>query len=383
MEILMLPRIKILFTLILGILACSTAQEINTTRTERAIGTRQYIWEDSSRIDAHYGGSRILNIQIWYPADSLSGNSGLTPYLLFEDQLVNRLNGWNAADFRSLKRVKTASFINAIPAVSAKTPLLIFSPSLGGNLSFYTYYAERFAREGYIVMGVNHRYDSEVVIDRESVVHQANHSFYDSLKALEIPQQITAEGYRKAMGQRQLILAEDLLFALNKLLKEALFQNIIDKKQIGVFGHSIGGAAAIYTSLLDTRIRAVIDLDGTPPSEALGKGIGVPFLFIEDLTDYRNLEGYAKMHRRRSEFCERNSADSWRILIDGINHNSFLDIDFYMSEDSGVIRTSHQSLESISSNMIRFFDFNLRGAKDLNFEKPAHTNCEIIHFQKN
>ena len=33
------------------------------------IGTKSFKWKDSERVDAYYGGNRLVNVQIWYPAN--------------------------------------------------------------------------------------------------------------------------------------------------------------------------------------------------------------------------------------------------------------------------------------------------------------------------
>ena len=100
------------------------------------------------------------------------------------------------------------------------------------------------------------------------------------MKTLDIPSQISAEEYRSAKGIRQKVLGEDLIFSMEKILASPFFKDHIDKNQVGLFGHSMGGAAAIYAALLDKRIKAVVTMDGTPPSIALSNGLSVPFLFI-------------------------------------------------------------------------------------------------------
>lgn len=280
-----------------------------------SIGSQQYCWEDSTRLDEYYGGTRKVNVQVWYPANKVTSNSQRTPYLLFGEKLYNYLEGWSEEDYKSVEKVKTASFIGIpIKDILVKAPLLTFSPSLGGNLSYYTYYAEYFAKKGYIVMGINHLYESEAIV-ADNKVYPANHSFQDSLKSLRIPEDITAEQYRESMGARQKILAYDIQFSLNQLLANKSIGSAIDSLRIGIFGHSVGGAGAVYCSILDKRIKAVINLDGTPPSVALNSGIDIPYLFIEDLTNYKSHEGYAIQHKRRSDFCKLNRADSWRVLI--------------------------------------------------------------------
>lgn len=347
------------------------------------VGTQNYIWNDQGRKDPYYGETRKINVRVWYPADETPTGNKPTSYLIFSEKLYKKLNGWSASDFEAEKKIRTGSFTDA-PILKSlkKAPLLIFSPSLGGNLSYYTYYAEFFAQKGFVVMGINHLYESEVVIDNKDNIFSANHHFHDSLKSLKIPEEITADGYREALGARQKILAKDIVFALDQLLADPGFGSKIDIDKIGVFGHSAGGAAAVYSSILDKRIKAVVNLDGTPPSIALKNGISVPFLFIEDLTDYHNHQGYATMHKRRSDFCTLNRAESWRILIKGFNHNSFLDINYYFAKDTKTAKAEQEKLNMILNYMDAFYCNYLVGENRQGLEPVISDKLEIIRFKK-
>ena len=347
------------------------------------IGTKQFIWEDTTRVDNYYGSIRKVNAQVWYPSivnDSLGIQS---PYFLFYDKVVNKLDGWSDDDYESVENIKTNSILNAsIKKPISKFPLVIFSPSLGGNLSYYTYYSEYLARHDYVVMGVNHLYESEVVISKENNVFTSKLRFHDSLKTLNIPDQITAERYREVKGKRQEILGLDLVFSMNQIFNEPYFKNILDEDKIGAFGHSIGGAAVIYLSILDERIKAVIDLDGTPPTIALNEGIDVPFLFIEDLTDYRNHQGYAKLHKRRNDFCELNRDDAWRVLIGGFNHNSFLDTNYYLSDDENEIQQEEKNLNLVLDYMNKFFNSYLMDLEKMDLVSSHTDTLEVHKFSK-
>ncbi|WP_273565854.1 alpha/beta hydrolase family protein [Maribacter halichondriae] len=378
---------NILILIALVIISCKNqpheALEKNQKITYQ-IGAKYFIWSDSDRIDSYYGGNRLINVQVWYPIDSTQINEKFKPseYYYEIDKVRKDIGGWTENDFNAVSNLKTYSLKDA-PISHSKTnfPLIIFSPSLGGNISLYTYYAEELAKKGYIVAGVNHLYESEYVINEKRAVYPVNVRFHDSLKTLNIPDQISADKYREVKGLRQKVLAEDLIFCLNKLqeVNSNYFNNKIDFSNVGSFGHSIGGAAAVYASYLDDRFKAVIDLDGTPPSIALDNGIDVPFMFIEDLTDYENHEGYKKLHKRRNDFCEKIRADSFRILIGGINHNSFLDINYHMENNNHDKMRFLNTLQITEGYMANFYNHYLNG-KDLNLKEMKIDSLEIIIF---
>lgn len=346
------------------------------------IGVKQFIWEDEQRVDDYYGGNRIVNVQVWYPAIDKEQPYEVAPYYFGIDKAFSSLEGWTKTDLKMINSVQTNSFLDLeIIPLNRGFPLVMFSPMLGGNLSLYTFFAERLAQEGYIVMGINHLYESEFVLTAADLVLPANLTFHDSLKNLSIPDQITAEAYRANKGLRHKVLGEDVIFSLNQLLKNPFFKDHIDTTRIGAFGHSIGGAAVIYASLLDDRIDAVIDLDGTPPSVALENGMAVPFLFIEDLIDYNHHKGYAKVHQRRNDFCALNRQESWRIMIGGIHHNSFLDINYALAEGQIEKEKAYKVLDHIGKYMENFFKAQFF-AQPLNLQPVKTDSLEIIRFEK-
>jgi len=165
-------------------------------------------------------------------------------------------------------------------------------------------------------------------------------------------------------------------------LADISFGSRIDTNRIGIFGHSIGGAAAVFSSILDKRIKAVINLDGTHPSIALNNGIDIAYLFIEDLTDYKNHEGYGIQYKPRSDFCELNRVDSWRVLIKGFNHNSLLDMKYYLAENTSEAQSEKANLDKVISYMDDFLNHYLLGNEELNMESIESENLEIIRFYK-
>jgi len=108
----------------------------------------------------------------------------------------------------------------------------------------------------------------------------------------------------------------------------------------------------------------------------------VPFLFIEDLTDYENHVGYRKLHKRRAEFCELNSAASWRVLIGGFNHNSFLDINYYLGENEADRLDQKQNLDLVFDYMDRFLDTYLLGLDQRPLQPKVTDSLQVFGFKQ-
>jgi dienelactone hydrolase len=361
---------------LLAFIACQTIEKTDKPENSK-VGTTYFIWEDQDRLDTYYGGNRLVNAQLWYPTEDTIGT--IAPYYYEIEDVWESLSHWNKTDIKAVQALSSNALVHAKASNTKEQPLIVFSPSLGGNLSQYSFYAERLAKAGYFVLGLNHLYESEYVITTNKQVKAANHSFHDSLKTLDIPTQITADEYRSKKGIRQKVLGEDILFAIGQL-KASEWKGFIDFDQVGVFGHSIGGAGVIYASILDSTLKAVINLDGTPPSIALENGIDVPYLFIEDLTDYNNHTGYQKLHQRRNDFCQKNRADAFRILIGGIHHNSFLDVNYHLALSQKEKQKALATLEMTNDYMLDFFDHYLKNQKTFEVMEQRSDALEIWTF---
>ena len=376
-----ITNLKISLLLIVVLIPFSLSHSL--VNGEYNVGTKSFRWTDSSRIDPYYSGYRIVNVQVWYPVDVSENNNNCkrSGYYNNIESVWKELPGWSEEDQMLVLNIKTNGLINApISDQKISFPLLIFSPTLGGNTSLYTYYAEALAQLGFVVAGVNHLYESEFVLNEESKLFISDLSFHDSLKLLEIPSQITAEEYRRVKGVRQKVLAEDMIFTLNKLaeVNSQEFKNKMDLNRVGVWGHSIGGAAAIYASILDDRFKAVIDIDGTPPTLALD-GIEVPFMFIEDLPDYKNHDGYMKQYIRRNEFCKNVKGDAYRVLISGADHNSFLDINYYGAESEPDKQEALSVINETLKYITLFFNIYLN-KENLDIEELNTNKLEVVKF---
>ncbi|MFK7924175.1 MAG: hypothetical protein AB8H47_19610 [Bacteroidia bacterium] len=347
-------------------ISCRTApQSVQTTDWNAAdiiAGTRNLILERGIE-DPYYGGKRHLLLQCWYPIEDFPLSAERADYLPFFEVVQKEAN-ISEEEVEALSMIKTRSLAGVrIKKQKGGYPVLILSPALGSHTSSYTYLAEELVSAGYVVIGINHQYESEYVIDPVGRFISANLSFHDSLKEIPIPEQITADGYRAAKGPRQQVLAEDIAFALEELFELNLsnFNNQLDLARIGAWGHSIGGAAVTDAARNTGLIKAVANLDGTPSSDALANGIGLPYLYLEDLTDYRQHDGYRMQFDRRDAFCRKGGSIAYRVLFAGIDHSSFYDYSYQLTPNTAEGIAQKEYLNGFISYLDRFFALHLSG----------------------
>jgi dienelactone hydrolase len=335
------------------------------------IGTKSFAWTDRNRIDSFYGEKeyREVNVRIWYPADPRTSGeaaSQIAPLIPNLEKASPLLLDVSRETVARLLAIETVSRWN--PEIAGRKgpyPVLIFSPSLGGLTAFYSSYAERLAEAGYVVVGVDHKFESWFILNQQGRVIPQDHRFHDELKELRIPEDISADEYRERRGVRLKVLGEDLIFVLNELSKinRTEFGGILDLESVGVFGHSVGGAAAMEAAKLDPRITAVVNFDGTPSGRVLREGMRQPFMMIEDRKDLSQRGNKIQFDRRKA-LCEKVRSDCYRVLIPGADHNSFSEYGWRMTDDPKEKRRRYVILDATFTYLRLFFNRHLLNEED-------------------
>ncbi|KAL4926549.1 PAF acetylhydrolase family protein [Aspergillus undulatus] len=147
----------------------------------------------------------------------------------------------------------------------SKFPIIIFSPGLGTTRLFYAILAQSLASTGYIVISIDHPYDTEFLeFPDRTVVTAAN--ITDDLVPLDVDTR-----------------ARDMSFVLDQLRLGAMGVRVRRTADVAVLGHSLGGAAAAEAMRQDSRFRAGINLDGSMYGPVVRQGPGDderPFLLF-------------------------------------------------------------------------------------------------------
>ena len=107
----------------------------------------------------------------------------------------------------------------------------------------------------------------------------------------------------------------DQLEAINEDDPEGIFTGHLDLERLGVFGHSLGGAAATITCHVDVRCKAVASEDGPVYGDVIEKGLDQPFLYL--LSDSRFFSNPDLLKEARGPFYE--------VAIKGFEHLNFGD----------------------------------------------------------
>lgn len=228
-----------------------------------AVGTTTLELVDPSRPEMYPPNTkahRDLLVQVWYPAERVSG-ARPQPYLpdAFGSFLATSLNrpGF-VLNYQSVIQTHSSK---DVPVAHARPryPVLIFSPGDAGIVQQYTVQMEELSSDGYVVFGINHPYTAAVVVYPDGRTVSRNPPHVSSPEAL----QSWLENSLKVWTQDTRFVLDELE-RLNRGERPSLFAGRLDLNRIGIFGHSFGGTTAGEVCVLDSRCKAVVNLDGPP-----------------------------------------------------------------------------------------------------------------------
>ncbi|WP_373540194.1 alpha/beta hydrolase family protein [Chamaesiphon sp.] len=331
-----------------------------------SVGTTSIYLVDRSRrelCDPANTSNRSLVIQVWYPTTDTSGIKA--PYLA--DPLLIP-----SGTFSHLGLVKTNALL-APPIATAATPypVIIYTPSWGGYRTDNTFQTQELASHGFVVIGLEHPCSVPMAIYPNGKVIYGNlSSDYTSSDA----------AFTKLLqvGEAQLILrTQDIQFVLDRLpeiAKHKLFKNNFNLTQIGIFGHSFGGAAAAQACAIDSRLKAGINMDGLLFGSAAQHGATQPFLFMN--SDYprptaADLRPPHHPHQRsqQTDAWGYEQRDRWfrqhggyNLTLTGSAHMNFSDYPLRsrLNQDGGKI-SPQRAMAIVNAYTLAFFGQELRG----------------------
>ena len=214
------------------------------------------------------------------------------------------------------------------PAVSPRRrayPVAIMRAGSSSSVTNYSTLAEDLASHGYVVVGFDAPYRTDVVV------------FPDGRVVRRTPENnpefcLGRAGEEKDHCVDRLLAAwtADIAFVLDRLERlnagSGRFAGRLDMTRVGVFGHSFGGATAAQFCSEDSRCKAGIDVDGAPHGSVVRAGIRRPFMFL--LSDHG--EASDPVSRRimgdiQSIYDRLPPDGRHRLAIRGASHFAFSD----------------------------------------------------------
>jgi pimeloyl-ACP methyl ester carboxylesterase len=337
------------------------------------VASHSVVLSDQSRLEPFDSDSienRKLQIRFYYPT-KISSNSTRE-----QDRLpVISQNAWDylvgphqvAGKMLRFDNYQNARWNIALGAevdpVQPSYPVLIFSHGYGFSAESYSALSAELASKGYIVVSINHTYGA----------NPSDFGNNDLVWAKPLPSDST--------GAYLPVWSDDQMFVIDQLSlingdPDSLFFNKLDLSNLGVFGHSYGGAASYYTASREPRIKAVIDIDGTI-FDFEDRYIDQPFAFI-----------LSKNHQPKFNF-KLVANDAYQIRFQLFEHISFTDHILWWQWDHDELDLglgkvdAHRAVELTAKITSQFFDkyLNNQSADWLDNQSRKSEEIEILSYQ--
>ncbi|MFD9632719.1 alpha/beta hydrolase family protein [Streptomyces violascens] len=317
---------------------------------------------DASRPDPWVpsSGPRQLTVTMVYPA--VPGTGTPAPYMTLAEAAGHiqraKVPASSGITPQNLSSVTTQAFDGARPQ-RGKHPLVVLSPGFGDPRMVLTSLATELASHGYVV----------------ALVGPTHEDSGETLENGQTPPCAICDDPKLDMDRVTAGRALDASFVIDQLTHGNTawrLAHLIDKHEIGMAGHSIGGASAAATMIADPRVRAGVNMDGKFYPVPMPGQINRPFLMLgaaenrDDTTwgqAWAALGGYKK----------------W-LAVTGANHPSFTDVDL-LEEEAGFPTPALSPARGVvitREYVTAFFDQTLKGIHRPLLDGPSPNNPEVL-----
>ena len=254
------------------------------------------VQEDRHVSFAPPGMPRVLRVQVWYPSVARTSKRA-APYLEWPvAREIAREAGLVASE---LAGVRTNSGMSASPA-RGRFPVVVFSPGYGAPSALYTGLLEDLSSRGFVVVGVDHTYETSIVrLPSGAVVHAT----------------LPHDAPSGPSAIRAVISARDGDIALIRHRLGAIvgrLRGTVERGKLGVFGHSLGGLISAR-AIADGGFDCGADLDGSV--FGVRKRSSRPFMVLSESARDGSLR----------RFWNRLDGERFWFLIHGTRHLDFTD----------------------------------------------------------
>ncbi|ONI67291.1 hypothetical protein BWI15_29540 [Kribbella sp. ALI-6-A] len=362
-----------------------------------AIGTTELHLVDSSRTDPWSGSARPRELMagVWYPAVPTAGPRA--PYVPAEiaRTLARDLTDLFELTPEQLDYAGVRSHARTGVPAYGRHPVVLYSPGFGTSRLMGTNHVEDLVSRGYVVVTIDHTGEAPVRFPGGRVT----------------PAVVSHDAIKKALGVR----VADTRFVLDQLGRLAAGANpdaehrplpaglrhALDLRRTGMFGYSLGGFAAAETMLVDRRIDAGANLDGTMGfgpdgelSESAKRGLDRPFLLF-------GAQGHSHLPQPGAPWNDPSWTSFWQhqrgwkldLSLPRGTHGSFADYQFSvpgLAQHAGVpdevvdsllgTVDPARSVRAQRAYLAAYFDQFLKGRPQalLRKESPRHPDVQFV-----
>ncbi|OIV38225.1 alpha/beta hydrolase [Mangrovactinospora gilvigrisea] len=309
-------------------------------------------------------GPRRLTVTMVYPA--VPGTGTPAPYMTLAEAAGiiqhRKLPASSGVTPQTLSSVTTHAFDGARPQ-HGKHPLVILSPAYEDPRMTLTSLATDLASHGYVVALVGHTYE-------DSGETLANGQTPPCAICGDPPPNFDSVAASRAL---------DVSFVIDELTHGHTawpLAHLIDKHEIGMAGHSLGGAAAATTMVADRRVRAGVNMDGAFHPALMPGQINRPFLMLGAAVDHP--VGGDDTTWQQS-WTALGGYKRW-LTVTGADHFSFSDLDL-LQQQAGFPTpplAPERGLVITREYVTAFFDQTLKGIHRPLLDGPSPNNPEVL-----
>lgn len=270
---------------------------------------------------------RDVTLQFWYPTEHKAAEAS---YPWAQEYVTEIKKRTKLVYFLGVDAVYTYAQSDVpLSNVKESYPVILYSHGMLAGLGDNASLCEDLASRGYIVVGIGHSQDE---------IREKNKP---ELSYEELIDAVTEETEIRVLeAQRVLDYLEKLSIDL-----ENKFFGKLDLQNIGMAGHSLGGATAIQLCRNDSRCKAAVNLDGPLFGKNATEVVNKPVMFLlaempeiseeDQIALFQTKENYQNMVQRYVPAIDKvmssSGKDAYKILINGSNHVAFCDFALIIS----------------------------------------------------
>lgn len=383
--------IGVILLLVIAIHLILPVVDLPSPKGKYQVGTQLFSFTDYSRkeIYANSNIQRMLPVQVWYPTEEKFCRDK-EPELYMEKESCKNFEKVLGIPYllRHLASVKTNSY-KEVPISNQESQyrVIVFSHGYTGLIKQNTAQMETLASNGYIVFSIAHTYEAADSRFPDGVSipfseEQTNKLDDDWDKYSYLEGASNYEYYKQTLDEKGKVFEslnvwrDDTIFVANQIEKlntgEILsqFKDKLDINNMGVFGHSFGGATAGQVCAADKRFKAGINMDGSP--FLIYHNLSQPFMLMTTSESKNSLiDGYNPKQKMLI------------VSVNNAEHNDFTDMTFLLP---GVKRIGTDILGKIDGDkqedimneyILSFFNKYLKGIEEPLIDNRVESYPEV------
>ncbi|SDN04672.1 alpha/beta fold hydrolase [Bacillus sp. OK048] len=300
------------------------------------VETATYSYMDKNRIEefTDKGDNRVVNVEFWYPKNA-----------------------------------------------DGKYPLLVFSHGAYGIKSSNTSTYMELASHGYVVVAMDHPYHSFYSASEDGTRAMISADFNNEVSNFNKEGIYTREQEYKIIQKWMKLRTDDMNFVIDTILDKAKSNNTsvyqhINTEKIGVFGHSMGGAASVWLGRERDDIGAVVNIDAPFFSDLVYNNEQADFVardeaFTKPLLNIYSDDVWGQLDTNTTYVANKlnneNFKDAYTVHFKGAKHLSLTDLPLFSPLLATMIQggkadiDKYYSIETENKLILEFFDDQLKG----------------------